>query len=458
MSVKTDAQAVIFGKCFFQIRCRSPEMNQTDVARSFLIHALIVVLLLVAPGLALGQQQPSDCVELGAAAFDDWTRAGAGGVGLLPTDVPDRDYVRCTACHGWDRRGMEGGYARRSRTASRPNAGAGDVDTSSRVITTGKVTADMILHSRTGRSYADGSASWVPLEPEHSAANKAAHSNGYTLGNQHPDFSPQGVNWQKGIPSDLQIGCLVEFLNFEGGDPAQYFAQIDATQEPVLYTIVDTADAASGEALFNDRCESCHTLNFVLGYLQGDGRFSELAHKARWGVPDSAMSRHAMGDPTEQDIADLLLYLQQQGGTGFALNPGLTGTWWNAAREGEGFMLEFGNSNDALTLFASFYTYDNMGNQAWLVASPTGGSLPESGTDAPVDLFLVTGPMWGDDFNPDDRNVMQWGTGTFSFPGCSSGSVTLKPGAEAQGMGYTELSYELTRDLLKSGIACPSAN
>ena len=411
---------------------------------------LIIGPLLMFPIAVFAQDEPSECVETGAMAYDDWTKQDSGGVGGLPDGVENKDYIRCKACHGWDRRGTDGGYVRRSRKDTRPNAGAGDGDSTSRAIVTGSVTAEMILHEGTGRSYADGTGSWVALEETHSAANKAAHANGYTLGNQHPDFSMNG-------PSQEQVDCLVEFLNFADGDPGVYFSDIDPSQNPVLYTIVDTADAAAGETFFNDTCVGCHDLQFALDYLASDGKFSELAHKGRWGSPDTTMTRSAMGDPTAQNISDMLLYLQQEGATGFALNPGLTGTWWGGAtRDGEGFLLEFGYSNDALSLFASFYTYDNMGNQAWLVALPTGGALPESGTDVPVDLYMVTGPMWGADFDPADRTTMLWGTGIFSFTSCTSGAVTLTPGEDAQGMGYTELSYALQRDLIVSGNACPT--
>jgi hypothetical protein len=117
-------------------------------------------------------------------AYENWTKSDAGGTGDLPAGVENQDYIRCKACHGWDRLGTDGGYVRR-------------------------------------------------MEPAHSATNKADHSRGYTLGSQHPDFSPQGANWQKGIPSELQIGCIVDFLNFEDGDPARYFAKIDPGQDPV---------------------------------------------------------------------------------------------------------------------------------------------------------------------------------------------------------------------------------
>ena len=429
--------------------------------------AAAIMLSMAYAGLVQAQEEPSDCVVGGALAYDNWTKVDAGGTGSLPEGVQSSDYIRCKACHGWDHMGTDGGYVRRSRRESRPNAGAGDGDSTSRNISFAArgedttVTVEMIRHEGTGRAYPDGQGSWVALDETHSAANKAAHANGYTLGNQHPDFSTGGL-------TQVQAECLAEFLNFADADPTVYFADINPDLNPVQYTIVGTADADAGETYYADNCDSCHgdpagespigaPEGGILAYLAQDGKFSEFSHKVRWGIPDTGMTRGAMGDPTAADVANMMLWLQMEGGTGFALNPGLTGTWWGGAdRDGEGFLLEFGTSNEALTLFASFYTYDTMGNQAWLVALPTGGALPESGTDVPVDLYMVTGPMWGADFDPDDRTTMLWGTGIFSFTSCASGSVTLSPGEDAQGMGYTELSYVLQRDLIISGNACPT--
>jgi hypothetical protein len=150
----------------------------------------------------------------------------------------------------------------------------------------------------------------------------------------------------------------------------------------------------------------------------------------------------------------VMLWLQEEGGTGFALNPGLTGTWWNAARSGEGFILDFGVPGDVLTLFGSFYTFDDMGNQVWLTAQST----TISGAVVTVDVFITDGAMWGADFDPADVVRTVWGTGTFSFPGCDAGTVALMPNAEMIGMGYTDLTYGLTRDAIKSGIECPTPN
>jgi mono/diheme cytochrome c family protein len=434
--------------------------------RTFLTP-LIIGPLLIFPMAVFAQDAPSDCVVGGALAYDNWTKVDAGGTGSLPEGVQSSDYIRCKACHGWDHMGTDGGYVRRSRRESRPNAGAGDGDSTSRNISLAArgedttITVEMIRHEGTGRAYADGQGSWVALDETHSAANKAAHANGYTLGNQHPDFST-------GDLTQVQAECLAEFLNFADADPTVYFADVNPDLNPVQYTIIGGADADAGEAYYSENCNSCHgdpagespigaPDGGILAYLAEDGKFSEFSHKVRWGIPDTGMTRGAMGDPTAADVANMMLWLQMEGGTGFALNPGLTGTWWGGPdRDGEGFLLEFGYSIDSLTLFASFYTYDNMGNQAWLVALPTGGALPLTGTDVPVDLYMVTGPMWGADFDPADRVNTLWGTGTFSFESCTSGSVTLTPGEDAQGMGYTELSYALQRDVIVSGNACPT--
>jgi hypothetical protein len=137
------------------------------------------------------------------------------------------------------------------------------------------------------------------------------------------------------------------------------------------------------------------------------------------------------------------------------VDPGLTGTWWNAARSGEGFVLQFGYvpGTTTLTLFASFYTYDDQGNQTWLVALPS--SI--SGTTVNVDVYITSGRMWGDAFDPDDGATSVWGTGTFTFPTCTSGTVSLMPNADALAAGFSNLSYALTRDdFLGTATACPT--
>ena len=422
-----------------------------------------IALPLFFSGMALAQDPPSAAVEQGANAWNNWTKADSGGSDALPTGVESKDYIRCKACHGWDRLATDGGYVRRSRKDSRPNAGAGDGDTSSRVIVTGTVTAEMITHAGTGRAYTDGMGSWVPLNEMgmHSAGNKAAHTNGYTLGNQHPDFSVDGLTQD-------QIDNLVAFLNFADADSSVYFSNINTSQNPALYTIVDTADTAAGEGFYNANCSGCHgdpatdhngangghPSGGILAYLNGDGKFSELSHAARWGIPGTIMSRSSIGSPTSQNVADMLLYLQQLGGTGFAINSGLSGNWWGGlTRDGEGFLIDVSQDRSgAVIMVVSFYTYDADGNQVWLI-----GAGPINGNTAEITMTIPEGAMWGENFDPADLPSPRpsWGTGTFTFTSCGVGTMSLVPNAEMMARGFTDLAYDINRDLLVPAVTCP---
>jgi hypothetical protein len=314
----------------------------------------------------------------------------------------------------------------------------------------------MIRHTGSGRLFSDGTGSWVPLDGSHSAANKAAHSAGYTLGNQHPDFS-------SGALTQDQVDCLVEFLNSPDADASAYFSAIDTGTNPVLYSIVPTANAAAGESYYNANCLGCHgdpagvspvgsPAGGILAYLAGDGKFSEFTHKTRWGIPNTSMTRTVMGSPDATDVADMMLWLQQRGGNGFAINPGLSGNWWGGeSRAGEGFLLDVATNILADTvLVVSFYTYNNIGDQVWLI-----GSGAVTGNTGVIDLFIPAGAMWGAAFNPADRTETAWGSGTFSFLSCGSGHIALAPNQAMLDNGFTSLEYDINRDLLIPGITCP---
>ena len=430
-------------------------MKPENILKS--IFSTIPILLF--SGMVIAQDPPSEGVQKGAQAWDNWTKADAGGTGALPGGVVNKDYIRCKSCHGWEALGTDGGYARRSRKETRPNAGFGDGDSTLRAITRGSVTAEMITHAGTGRTFADGTGSWVAVDDLHSAGNKAANATGYTLGNQHPDFSGGDI-------SQTQIDNLVEFLNFMDADASAYFANIETNQNPVLYTIVPTADAVAGEDFYNSRCLGCHgnpAEDFVggnqghpdgglLAYLAKDGKFSEFSHKARWGIPDSAMTFAGIGSPTSANIADLMLYLQELGGTGFAINEGLSGDWFNQAeRDGEGFLIDVGkNLAGDIFVIIAFYTYDSMGNQAWVI-----GAGPADGNEVVADLILGEGNSWGDDLVSGGTTETAWGTITFTFSSCTEGSISMAPNVDMEGRGYTALAYDVKRDLLNYE-ACPT--
>ena len=394
---------------------------------------LITTLLCFAWGMSVwAKDDASACVELGALAYNDWTSVDAGGSGA-PAGEPYKDYVRCKSCHGWDRRGLKGGYVRRTRTAERPNAGYGDIDTTSRDIAPGMgdyyhIRDHEVRHAGVGRAYEDGSGSWVPL-----AVDQVAHSAGFTEGNQHPDFSLDGINAGDKLPTEEQVDCIVDFVNFGDSDPKFYFFGIDTHANPVWYNIHPGASAPGGQVFYQQNCQACHgdpAVDFngnnggkpeggMLAYLRQDGKFSEFVHKARWGIPDTIMTRATIGTPNSQDMIDVMLYLQESITSAFEVTTSISGTWFDLARSGEGFMIDVARDG---VVAVSYYNYDKLGRQMWIIGAGT-----VDGNVFNVDFEITDGGAYGVGFDPELVNHYPWGTGKFTFSSCYSGKAEITP-------------------------------
>lgn len=136
------------------------------------------------------------------------------------------------------------------------------------------------------------------------------------------------------------------------------------------------------------------------------------------------------------------------------LNPGLSGTWFNPASSGEGFLVEFAYAGPSLYFFGSFYTYDSEGNLVWLTFQPA-TTVPETGTSIEVIAYITEGGSFGAG-NP-GNDAVRFGTGIFTFGTCTTGSVAISPDQAFLDAGFTNLAYDLTR-LLVPGVTCPTFN
>ena len=412
------------------------------------------------PGPVLAKPEAEACIELGALAYDDWTSTDGGGSGL-PAGESNIEYLRCKSCHGWDRLGENGGYVRRLRREYQPNAGLGDVVPATRDIAPGMgdyyhVRAAEILHEGTGRRYEDGSGSWVVLGRDATVEDKAAHAAGYTLGNQHPDFSTTGANAGDIVLTQDQVDCLVDFINFGDSDPRFYFVRVDTNTNPATYYIHEGASARAGETFYNNTCLGCHgepgedgnngrPEGGIAAFLGTDGAYSKLVHKARWGSPGTIMTRSALGEPTSQDMIDMMLYLQQYVAEAnpFRILTGISGTWYNDTRSGEGFLLDVSLLDvGEWEMVATFYTYDGMGNQVWLI-----GNAVIEGDHVTVPVQMTGGGIFGPLFDPASVVRSDWGTLEFSFSGCWQGHVVATPNQATRdsGMGFVPVEFDITR-------------
>lgn len=154
----------------------------------------------------------------------------------------------------------------------------------------------------------------------------------------------------------------------------------------------------------------------------------------------------------EKQILIDLGYSLTGGGT-VALNaPGsLAGAWLDFARNGEGFLIDvFELSDGSLILFVAWFTYDDAGNQQWMIAQQGGLEELVFGEPIEMDILRVTGPSFSD-FDPADQVEETWGTMTLTFENCTNATVDFD-----SVVGFDSGSIEIDRFTSEglAGVSC----
>lgn len=122
---------------------------------------------------------------------------------------------------------------------------------------------------------------------------------------------------------------------------------------------------------------------------------------------------------------------------------GISGNWAVDGHDGEGFMIDRAENG---SLVAIWFTYDHNGEQMWLIGVDSGFE----GNRAAMPLFRITGPVFGPDFDPADRDDQHWGTLTITFDDCSSGRVSYNSLT-----GFGAEVYEISRAYAVEHSVCP---
>lgn len=121
---------------------------------------------------------------------------------------------------------------------------------------------------------------------------------------------------------------------------------------------------------------------------------------------------------------------------------GISGSWFEPAHNGEGFIVEEIGNNQVIVYW---FSYDEQGEQAWFFGA---GTL--DGRRLVIDETSITaGGIFGPQFDPDTVVVNPWGQLIFEF-GCDQGSVDYSSSIPAYGNG----SQSLTRLTILEGITC----
>jgi hypothetical protein len=97
----------------------------------------------------------------------------------------------------------------------------------------------------------------------------------------------------------------------------------------------------------------------------------------------------------------------------------VTGSWYDPATSGQGFLLHPVNDGQ---LAVSFYGYKNSSERLWLIGNFIGPV--KTGEPLVVDMVFASGGNFGN-FTRDDITESDWGTLTINFADCGHATATL---------------------------------
>ncbi len=104
------------------------------------------------------------------------------------------------------------------------------------------------------------------------------------------------------------------------------------------------------------------------------------------------------------------------------INAGITGSWYNPAQDGQGWVIEMISTGQFLFYF---YGYEDAGERLWLlgVAANTGDST------VTVDVLRFSGEGFGGNFDPASKTNESVGSMIFDFTDCNTATVDFTPSA-----------------------------
>jgi len=120
-----------------------------------------------------------------------------------------------------------------------------------------------------------------------------------------------------------------------------------------------------------------------------------------------------------------------------------SGLWFNPEQDGHGLNIIVLENN---TMIIFWYTFDNEGNQIWLLGS---GSFEND--LATLSVVSTENGLFPPNFNAADVETTQWGSFEIEFDGCNQAEFRWMPNA---GTEFTSGSMPMTRLAFNAGLTC----
>ena len=117
----------------------------------------------------------------------------------------------------------------------------------------------------------------------------------------------------------------------------------------------------------------------------------------------------------------------------FILEAGITASWYDPARSGEGYVIQILENNIAVMYW---FTFDSEGDQNWYVAA---GEIRGNRIVFP-ELYAVSGGEFGPDFDPDTviREVV--GSASIIWSSCDKGAISYQVGTQHEHLQLSKLT------------------
>jgi cytochrome c peroxidase len=247
-----------------------------------------------------------------------------------------------------------------------------------------------------------------------------------------------------------------QFITFEtvGGRNVAYLAYFTYTPDGQATWHVGNADYTPGAASITVPLVTGSGARFGAAFSAADVRTASAGTATLEFVSCTRMRlRHSAIPGAVLELSRLVGPLSGAGCTDPppAANSGFAGTvsgsWWNAARAGEGQFITFESVGGRTVAYVAFFTYTADGVATWLVGNT---DFAPGATRVVVPLVTGSGARFGAAFQAGDVRVANAGTATLDFQSCTTMRLSYS-GGQAFTLDLTRLVGPLT------GIACTEA-
>jgi len=235
------------------------------------------------------------------------------------------------------------------------------------------------------------------------------------------------------IINDSAMSMTIEesvWLEQPGDAPDGYLKY----QDDALRITFSLPDDTQNRSLLVDQTE----VTFKLGAVDMTGMRTDAnpATVADWNLGAWSKYENEAGNESDSGGFDTSISLQvtnQEVAPPFELEPGITASWYDPARNGEGYVLQILENKVALMYW---FTYDSEGAQDWYLAK---GDIRGNRIVFPK-LLQVSGGEFGPEFDPDKVTSEVVGSASFVWSSCDEAEVSYQVGGQHQHLQLTRLS------------------